>query len=158
IKIQQEIKHDYDRFQFHFVIQKIQQFCSLDMGSFYLDILKDRLYTTPKNSRARLSAQNALYHILEALVRWLAPILSFTAEEIWQHIPWRKEESVFFTTWYKQFPLEADEAARTTAQGKSPAGESKAEFNDAFWQKIKEVRDAVNRELEKARNAGVIGS
>lgn len=141
-RLQEEIQQAYDRFQFHQVSQKIQHFCSMDMGSFYLDIIKDRQYTTQKNSRARRSAQTAMYYILEALVRWLAPVLSFTAEEIWQHIPWREQESVFLTTWQ---------------QGLQRLGLND-EFNDGFWQQLIAVREQVNRELEKARNAGTIGS
>lgn len=141
-RTQEDIRLGYDRLQFHVVLQKIQQFCSLDMGSFYLDVIKDRQYTTQKNSHARRSAQTAMYHILEALVRWLNPILSFTAEEVWQHIPWREQESVFFTTWYEglvQLPEQTP-------------------FNAAFWQQIIQVREAVNGQLEKARHEGMIGS
>ncbi len=141
-RLQQEIIQAYDQFQFHVVSQKIQQFCIVDMGSFYLDIIKDRQYTTQANSHARRSAQTAMYHILEALVRWLAPILSFTAEEIWQHMPWRTQESVFFTEWSNDLPaLAADDP-----------------FPAEFWQKIMAVREQVNRQLEKARQEGQIGS
>lgn len=141
-RLQREIVQAYEHFQFHTVSQKIQHFCSVDMGSFYLDIIKDRQYTTQPNSRARKSAQTAMYHILESLVRWLSPILSFTAEEIWQHMPWHTHESVFFTTWLTELPaLSAEDT-----------------FSADFWQKIMGVREQVNRQLEKARNAGEIGS
>lgn len=141
-RLQQELKQAYDHFQFHVVSQKIQHFCSLDMGSFYLDIIKDRQYTTQKNSKTRRSAQTAMYYILEALVRWLAPILSFTAEEIWQHIPWKDEESVFLATWKQGLhTLPIDDP-----------------LDDHFWQQLLAVREQVNRELEKARNTGLIGS
>ena len=73
----------------------------VDLGGFYLDILKDRLYTTPAASRARRSAQTAMWHIAESMVRWLAPILSFTAEEIWRHLPGARADSVFLTTWHE---------------------------------------------------------
>ncbi|MFT3741846.1 MAG: isoleucine--tRNA ligase [Gammaproteobacteria bacterium] len=141
-RIQQDIQTAYDKFQFHVVNQKLQQFCSLDMGSFYLDIIKDRQYTTATHSHARRSAQTAMYHVLEALVRWLAPILSFTAEEIWQHMAWRSEASVFLTTYNDALPkLTAEEPLNATT-----------------WEQIIHVREQVNRELEKARQAEMIGS
>ncbi len=140
-RLQIEIKKHYDDFQFHLISQKIQQFCTVEMGGFYLDIIKDRQYTTQKNSHARRSAQTAMYHILEALVRWLAPILSFTAEEIWQYLPWKKQESVFLETWYEGF-------------GEVPADAD----SEAFWSAIIDVRGKVNQKLEEARNEGIIGS
>jgi isoleucyl-tRNA synthetase len=94
------------------------------------------------NSRGRRSAQTALYHIIHALVRWMAPILSFTAEEIWQYLPGNKLDSVFFATWYEDLAL-------------LPQDE---EMNRAYWEKIRAVRDAVNKEIENQRNASVIGS
>ncbi len=99
-QVQDEIIKAYEAYQFHVIYQKIHQFCSVDLGSFYLDIIKDREYTMQTNSVARRSAQTAMFHIIEALVRWLAPILSFTAEEIWQFIPGERSASVFFSTWY----------------------------------------------------------
>ncbi|GAB4392534.1 MAG: isoleucine--tRNA ligase [Gammaproteobacteria bacterium] len=141
-RLQQEIMTVYDDYQFHALYQKIHNFCSVDLGSFYLDIIKDRQYTMAQNSVGRRSAQTAMYHILEALVRWLAPILSFTAEEIWRHMPGERESSVFLTTWYEGlFTLNADE-----------------QMNENFWQKIIAIRDEVNKLLEAKRSAGVIGS
>ncbi len=140
--VQQEIIQAYDNYQFHLIYQKIHQFCSGDLGSFYLDIIKDRQYTTQENSLARRSTQSALFHIIEALVRWLAPILSFTAEEIWQHIPGKRNESVFLNTWY----LSLAELKEN------------AEMNPEYWEKIRLVRDAVNKELENQRAAGKIGA
>ena len=102
--LQEQVIAAYDDFAFHLVCKKIQQFCSVTLGGFYLDIIKDRQYTTQTNSIIRRSAQTAMYHIVQALVRWLAPILSFTAEEIWQYLPGKHEETVFFSTWYEQFP------------------------------------------------------
>ena len=99
-KLQQEVCADYERYEFHLVVQKLQQFCSEDLGGFYLDILKDRLYTAGENSRARRSAQNALHHITHALVRLMAPILSFTGEEVWAALTHRTDESVFEHQWY----------------------------------------------------------
>ncbi|HMQ13824.1 MAG TPA: class I tRNA ligase family protein, partial [Candidatus Competibacter phosphatis] len=99
-RLQAEILEAYDQYLFHLIYQKIHNFCSVDMGSLYLDIIKDRQYTTQRDSIARRSAQTALYHIIEAMTRWLAPILSFTAEEIWRNLPGERGPSVFLTTWY----------------------------------------------------------
>jgi len=138
--LQQELIAAYDRYEFHLIYQKVHNFCSVDMGSFYLDIIKDRQYTTQENSRARRSAQTAMYHIVEAMARWLAPILSFTAEEMYRYIPGERQSSVFMHTWY-EFPALAD-----------------GQFDLDFWQQVFQVREQVSRELEKARNAGAIGS
>ena len=89
---QEQIIQAYENYDFHKVVQRIMQFCSIEMGSFYLDIIKDRQYTAKSDSVARHSCQTALYHIAQAMVRWIAPILSFTADEIWQYIPARSEE------------------------------------------------------------------
>lgn len=140
--IQDEVVTAYDAYQFHIIIQKLHHFCVLDMGGFYLDIIKDRQYTMATNSRGRRSAQTALYHIMQALVRWMAPVLSFTAEEIWKYIPGSHSESVFLSTWYQGLlKLSEDEV-----------------MNQAYWEKIRAVRDAVNKEIENQRNAGKIGS
>ena len=138
--LQQEIMRDYDNYDFHFVAQKLQGFCSEDLGGFYLDILKDRLYTAGKDSKARRSAQNALYQILQRLVRLMAPILSFTAEEIWAVTGGGKDATVFTHTW-DEFPA---------------AGYSQ-ELLDR-WGKIRSVRAEVQKQLEEARVAGKIGS
>jgi isoleucyl-tRNA synthetase len=140
--LQKEIIDAYDNYQFHQIYQKIHQFCSLDLGSFYLDIIKDRQYTTKANSVARRSTQTAMFHILEALVRWLAPITTFTAEEIWQFIPGTRNESVFLNTWYENLP----------------ALEENAVMNTDFWEKIRKIRDEVNKVIEENRNKGEIGS
>ena len=108
--MQAQVTADYERYQFHLVAQKLQAFCSEDLGAFYLDVLKDRLYTCGADSRPRRSAQTALWHITHSLVRLMAPILSFTAEELWQ--VFTKEESVFFTTWHE---LPAPAGARRAA-------------------------------------------
>lgn len=141
-QLQKEIIAEYDNYNFHLVYQKIYHFCNIDMGGFYLDIIKDRQYTTQTDSKARRSAQTAMYHILRALTRWLAPILSFTAEEIWQFIPGEEQDSVFLATWY--------EGLTELAEGES--------LNRAFWQQIIAVRDSVNKEIERLRGAGDIGS
>jgi len=140
-QIQTEVQAAYDSYEFHRIYQLVHNFCSVELGGFYLDITKDRQYTMPANSVERRSAQTAAYHIVEALTRWLAPILTFTAEELWQHIPGDHAESVFFSTWY-DFP------AMPLREG----------MGLEYWSQIVEVREAVNKELEKARTAGVIGS
>jgi len=140
-RLQQEINDLYDNYQFLQAYQKIHHFCVLDMGGFYLDIIKDRQYTTQENSLARRSCQTALYHVLEALVRWIAPILSFTADELWQYIPGERSETVFEQTWYDGLtPLAADE-----------------ELDGDFWSTVQEVKDGVNKVLEVARNEGRVG-
>ncbi len=141
-RMQEDIIASYDALQFHVIYQKLHRFCAIDMGSFYLDIIKDRQYTTQTNSLARRSAQSAMFHIIEALTRWIAPILSFTAEEIWQFIPGKRNESVFLNTWYNDLaPLKDHEV-----------------MNEAYWEKLRSVRDAVNKEIENLRNNGKVGS
>lgn len=132
---------DYERFEFHFVSQKLQAFCSEDLGGFYLDILKDRLYTCGKTSRPRRAAQSALHHITQVLLRLMAPILSFTAEEAWATLHPGKEESIFFHTWQGVLPAQADE----------PALREK-------WTRIREIRTVVQKKLEELRVAGAIGA
>lgn len=141
-QIQADILQAYQSNQFHIIVQKLHHFCVTDLGGFYLDIIKDRQYTMQTDSRGRRSAQTALFHIVHALVRWMAPVMSFTAEEIWQYIPGEREESVLLTTWYDGLTgLSADEA-----------------MNSEYWEKIRAVRDAVNKEIENQRNAGKVGS
>ncbi len=141
-QLQSEVQRAYEAYEFHLIYQKAHNFCVVDMGGFYLDVIKDRQYTTQTDSLARRSAQTALYHIIEALVRWLAPILSFTAEEIWPHIPGERGDTVFLETWYGGlFPLPED-----------------ASFNAAFWTTLIQVRDTLSKELERLRVAGGIGS
>ena len=140
-RLQHEIIAAYDAYQFHLVYQKVHNFCVVELGGFYLDIIKDRQYTCQANSLARRSAQTALYHIVEALVRWIAPVLSFTAEELWSAIPGREAGTVFTAEWYGALPS-------------LPAAER---FNDAFWQKIAAVKTAVNRVVEGQRKDGLIG-
>jgi isoleucyl-tRNA synthetase len=140
--IQEDIIKAYDSYQFHIIYQKIHHFCTVEMGSFYLDIIKDRQYTTKTDSLARRSAQTAMFHISEALVRWLAPILSFTADEIWQYLPGQRAESVFLSTWYEDL---------------TPLAPS-ATMSQQYWDKIQSIRTGVNKELENQRNAGAIGS
>lgn len=138
-QLQEDILTAYEQYHFHVIYQKIHNFCAVDMGSFYLDIIKDRQYTTPVNSIARRSCQTAMYHIVHALTRWLAPILSFTAEEIWQSIPGADGESLFLEQWYKAWPVI-----------------NNVEMSD--WQQLHAIRDEVNKALESQRQAGLIGS
>jgi isoleucyl-tRNA synthetase len=129
----------YVNYEFHLVVQQLQNFCSEDLGGFYLDILKDRLYTAPANSRARRSAQNVLYHITQSLTRLLAPILSFTAQEVWEVLV-GSETSVFEQSWY-EFRLPGD------------AGPLRER-----WSKLRGLRSDVLKRLESLRVAGSIGS
>lgn len=140
--IQEEILEAYSTYQFHAVVQKLHNFCAGDLGGFYLDIIKDRQYTMQTDSRGRRSAQSALFHIAHAVVRWMTPIMSFTAEEIWQYLPGQKAESVLLTTWYTDLAKLPDDMV----------------MNQAYWEKIRAVRDAVNKEIENQRNAKKIGS
>ncbi len=140
-KLQDEVLAAYESFAFHLIYQKVHQFCVVELGSFYLDILKDRMYTMPAASRGRRSAQSAMVHIAESLTRLLAPVLSFTAEEIWSYLPGKREESVFLSTWYDRWPTFAKE-----------------DMGDGFWDEVIAVRQAVSRELERLRVAGGIGS
>ena len=141
LRLQEEIVRAYGDYQFHLIYQRIHNFCVVDLGGFYLDVLKDRLYTTGADSLPRRSAQTAMHHVLEALVRWLAPILSFTAEEIWGHMAGQRGESVFLAAWYDGL-FGLDHA--------DPHGRD-------WWEGVREVRSAVGKEIEAARKAGVIG-
>jgi len=138
-QLQGELQTHYDAYEFHFIVQKLQGFCSEDLGGFYLDILKDRLYTSGADSRARRAAQNALYHLAHALVRWMAPILSFTGEEVWTQLA-GEDSSVFLHVWH-ELPAQAGEADLLER-----------------WARIRAVRAEVQKELETVRVAGGIGS
>jgi isoleucyl-tRNA synthetase len=138
--LQQELLQAYDSYQFHHIYQKLHNFCVVDMGGFYLDIIKDRQYTTQADSLPRRSAQTALWHIAEAFTRWVTPILSFTADELWQVLPGEHNGPVFAAEWYPLHRL--------------PAG---TEMDDHYWQFIMEVKAAVNKALEAKRNAGEVG-
>ncbi|SES64505.1 isoleucine--tRNA ligase [Thorsellia anophelis] len=142
LEAQNAILAAYEAYDFHQVVQRIMHFCSIEMGSFYLDIIKDRQYTAKKESLARRSCQTALYHISHALVRWIAPILSFTAEEIWALLPGADSEYIITQEWYTGlFSLSGDET-----------------MNDAFWSRMLAVRSDVNKVLEQARNDKILGS
>lgn len=141
-QLQQEIIEAYGQYAFHQIYQKIHHFCSIEMGAAYLDITKDRQYTMATDSLGRRSSQTAMYHLVHALSRWLAPILSFTADEIWQHIPGDKPDNVFVAEWYEGlFPLAENET-----------------MNGVFWERVFTARDAVGKELEGLRANDAIGS
>lgn len=140
-ELQKDIKDAYEHYDFLTVYQRVHHFCSVELGGFYLDIVKDRQYTLPADHKARRSAQTAMYHVIQAMVRWIAPVLSFTADEIWSHLPGEKLESVFLETWYE--PLESLRL--------------ESAFEPTYWQQLMNVRTAVNKELEKVRQAGEIG-
>ncbi|MEX6501640.1 isoleucine--tRNA ligase [Pseudomonas zhanjiangensis] len=139
--LQREVEEAYGEYRFWNVYQKVHNFCVQELGGFYLDIIKDRQYTTAADSVARRSCQTALFHIAEALVRWIAPILAFTADEIWQYMPGERGESVMLTTWY---------------QGLSELPQG-FEMDRAFWDRVMAVKAAVNKELENLRAAKAIG-
>ncbi|MFA7299665.1 MAG: isoleucine--tRNA ligase, partial [Sideroxydans sp.] len=139
-KLQDDLCADYDRYEFHFAVQKLLGFCSEDLGGFYLDILKDRLYTSGENSKARRSAQNALYHITQSLARLIAPILSFTGEEVWATLGGEDDTSVFEQQWYAL----------------PKCGLSGEQFG--AWADLRAVREQVNKKLEEQRAANAIGS
>lgn len=141
LEAQQEIVNSYGAYNTHAVTQRLMQFCSIEMGSFYLDVIKDRQYTAKKGSHAQRSCQSALYHIVEALVRWMAPIMSFTADEIWNQMPGSRDKFVFTGEWYTGlFGLNEGE-----------------ELSNEFWEEVQQVRTAVNKLLENARNEKTIG-
>jgi isoleucyl-tRNA synthetase len=144
---QKEIVEAYDTYNTHAVVQRLMHFCSIEMGSFYLDVIKDRQYTAKLGSLAQRSCQTALYYIVEALVRWMAPILSFTADEIWQEMPVSlpmgktRDTFVFTAEWY--------DGLFSLTEGEP--------LNNDFWTEIQTVRGVVNKFLESARNEKIIG-
>lgn len=135
-QLQKEILGHYQVYEFHPVVAKLQQYCSEDLGGFYLDVLKDRLYTSAPKSLARRSAQTALYQITQAMLRWMAPFLSFTAEEAWKIVG--NSETIFLEK-FLDLP-EGDDALL------------------AKWKRICEIRDVVNKEIEAVRTEGKVGS
>lgn len=141
-KLQTQAIQYYDDYEFHQLYQTLHNFCSIELGSLYLDIIKDRVYTMSINSLARRSAQTAAYHIAQSLLRLLAPIISFTAEEAYSHIPNNKEPTIFTKTWYQELSeLSSDE-----------------HLNESSWDLIFDVRQHVMKMLEESRVKGDIGS
>ena len=146
LETQHALQEAYEAYQFHMVYQTLHHFCSIDMSSFYLDIVKDRQYTMAANSHGRRSAQTAMYLITEALVRWIAPVLSFTSDEIWQHLKTvhgdDRSDNVFTETYVDTlFAIDNDAA-----------------ISKADWQSIQSVRSGVSKSLETLRAAGTIGA
>jgi isoleucyl-tRNA synthetase len=137
--LQIDVVTAYRNYEFHDIYQKIHNFCVVELGGFYLDIIKDRLYTTGTVSAPRRSAQTAMYHVANAMVRWFAPILSFTAEEAWSFLPGVRNESVFLNTWY-QFPAGAERVSAID------------------WPVLIALKTDVARDLERLRAAGAIGA
>jgi isoleucyl-tRNA synthetase len=135
-QLQADIRAHFDAYEFHPVVSKLQIYCSEDLGAFYLDVLKDRLYTTAPKSLARRSAQTALYRITHGMLRWMAPFLSFTAEEAWG--TFGSSESIFLET-FSDFGA-ADEALL------------------AKWGRVREIRDLVNKDIENLRTTGQVGA
>jgi isoleucyl-tRNA synthetase len=139
--VQQGVVAAYERYDFPEIVQRVQNYCTNELGALYLDITKDRLYTMPTDSVGRRSAQSAMYRIAEALVRWLAPVLSFTAEEIWQQLPGKRSDSVLFETWYDG--LSATQNAPEQRR---------------YWADLMTLRDSASRVLEGMRKADQIGA
>lgn len=141
-ELQEKIAAAYERYDFAEIVQALGNFCSVDLGSLYLDVTKDRLYTMAEDSRGRRSAQSAMYRIAEAFVRWIAPILAYTAEEMWGYLPGKREENVLFATWYDGLaPLEAD-----------------APLSAHDFERLLALREQVAKVLEPMRAGGQIGA
>ncbi len=142
LELQTQLQQHYEDYHFHVAMQKIHNFCSETLGGFYLDVIKDRQYTTQADSRARRSCQTAMYHVLEAMTRWIAPILSFTADEVWENMAGEREDLGAFTAeWY---------------QGLFPY--SNSEIDASLWDILVQIRAEVTRTLEGLRQDGKIGS
>lgn len=140
-QLQEKVIAYYMDYDFKGLTKALMNFCVSELGGFYLDVIKDRQYTCKTDGLPRRSAQTALYHVLEAMSRWIAPILSFTAEEIWETLPGKRAESVHLTEWYQGFP-------ETT----------NSEFSAEYWTSILQVKEAVNSALEQARTDKLIGA
>ena len=137
--LQDQIKLDFENYEIHLAFQKILTFCTNELGSFYLDIVKDRLYTSKKDGAARKSSQLAIFHVLNGLIRWIAPILSYTAEEAYQELN-KDNSSIFLLEWYEDWP------------------EFECSINDETWELLLSMKTEVNKYLEEKRNDGEIGS
>ncbi|WP_184431810.1 isoleucine--tRNA ligase [Xanthomonas arboricola] len=141
-ELQEKIVAAYARYDFAEIVQALLNFCSVDLGSLYLDVTKDRLYTMAEDARGRRSAQSAMYHVAEAFVRWIAPVLSFTAEELWGYLPGKRVDNVLFATWYDGLaPLPADAA-----------------LSSADVDRLLALREQVAKVLEPMRANGAIGA
>ena len=141
LSLQIELQELYEAYQFHLAIQKVHNFCSETLGGFYLDVIKDRQYTTRSDSLARRSCQTAMFHVTEAMTRWITPILSFTADEVWENMPGEREDlGVFTSEWYDGL------------------FEYASEVEYSAWDALEQVRAEVSRSLESLRQDGKIGS
>jgi isoleucyl-tRNA synthetase len=144
-QLQEDIVNAYNEYEFHVVVHKLMNFCTTELGGFYLDIIKDRQYTAKGDSHARRSCQTAMYLIAEAMTRWMAPILSFTAQEIWQALPVidgeARDEFVFTDVWFEGLQASSREDA----------------LNDDYWSELLLVRAEVNKALELARKEKTVG-
>jgi isoleucyl-tRNA synthetase len=160
--MQDEIRAHFDVYEFHPVVAKLQVFCSEDLGAFYLDVLKDRLYTTAPKSLARRSAQTALWHLTHAMLRWMAPFLSFTAEEAWAVFAPAPESGsgpqdearTLFTETFWDFGGQAAQGLTARVSGSTEQEQALL----ARWARIRAIRDVVNKEIEAVRTAGGVGS
>jgi isoleucyl-tRNA synthetase len=142
LKLQTALQGHFDDYQFHLAVQKIHNFCSETLGGFYLDVIKDRQYTTQADSLARRSCQTAMYLVTEAMTRWIAPILSFTADEVWENMPGpRADLGVFTAEWYDGLFAYAN-----------------TEIDESTWDTLEQLRAEVTRNLEILRQDGKIGS
>ncbi|MFK4751396.1 isoleucine--tRNA ligase [Oceanobacter antarcticus] len=139
--LQEKVIAFYMDYDFKGLTKTLMNFCVSELGGFYLDVIKDRQYTCKADGLPRRSAQTALFHVLEAMARWIAPILSFTAEEIWDNLPGERDASVLLAEWYTGFPALNDNG-----------------FDNHYWQTILRVKEAVNGQLEKARGDKIIGA
>ena len=141
LEIQTDIIKNYEHYDFRGVVQLLHHFCSVDMGGFYLDIIKDRQYTSKQGSHAQRSCQSAMFLIIEALLRWMMPVLSFTADEIWQMLPNRNQSTPFMEKWFKGLQLLPESSTITMQQ----------------WSQVLVMKNAVNKALEIARVEKIIG-
>ena len=142
LELQTQLQRHYNDYHFHLAMQKIHNFCSETLGGYYLDVIKDRQYTTAADSRARRSCQTAMFHVLEAMTRWIVPILSFTADEVWENMPGERDDlGVFTAEWYDGLFAYANAA-----------------IDAPVWDLVEQVRNAVTRTLEGLRKDGKIGS
>lgn len=141
-RLQQQIADAYARYDFAAVVQALANFSSVELGALYLDITKDRLYTLQENAPARRSAQSAMYHIAESYARWIAPILCFTADELWHYLPGERAGNVMLATWYEGLAELPDDAALSPVQ----------------FDTLLALRDEVAKQLEPMRAAGQIGA
>ena len=139
--LQREVQEDFHNYQFLSVVQKVHNFCAGEMGSFYLDVIKDRQYTAKSGSHAHRSCQTAMFHILEALVRWITPILPFTSDEIWQAMPGERTETIFTEEWYPNLSALPEDC----------------KVSHETWELLANIREAVNKVIETQRSEGKLG-